>query len=122
MKIYNRKMLRKQKAQALTEFIITAAFVLVPLFLMVPLIAKYIDIKHATINAARYQAWEYTVWHNAADDHDIFNNFFEARIPYKTPDETAAEAERRFFSRIQEPHAVVRSEPFAECGDTPYRR
>jgi hypothetical protein len=111
MERYNRAMLQKQKAQALTEFIITAAFVLVPLFLMVPLIAKYIDIKHATINAARYQAWEYTVWHNALDDHDIFNNFSAAGVPYKTPSETAAEAERRFFSRIQEGTTTIPISP-----------
>lgn len=51
-----------QKGQAATEFVIAAAFVLVPLFLTVPLLGKYIDIKHAAIQQARFSAWEYTVW------------------------------------------------------------
>lgn len=51
-----------QKGQAATEFVIAAAFVLVPLFLTLPLLGKYIDIKHAAIQHARFSAWEYTVW------------------------------------------------------------
>jgi hypothetical protein len=86
----------------MTEFQICAAYVLVPLFLIVPLVAKYIDIKHATINAARYQAWEYTAWYNSADDHDIVDNFSAARVPYKSPESTRAESERRLFSYIRE--------------------
>lgn len=92
----------RQSGQAMTEFQICAAYVLIPLFLMVPLLAKYIDIKHATISAARYQAWEYTAWYNAADDHDIVTNFTAANVPYKTPATTAKETERRFFSGIRE--------------------
>ena len=51
-----------QSGQAMTEFIISASFFLVPLFLAMSLIAKYIDIKQANVQAARYQVWEYTVW------------------------------------------------------------
>lgn len=91
-----------QRGQAMTEFQICAAWVLIPLFLMIPLLGKYIDIKHATISAARYQAWEYTAWYNAADDHDIVTNFTSATVPYKSPAVTANETERRFFSRIRE--------------------
>ena len=91
-----------QLGQAMTEFQICAAYVLVPLFLIVPLVAKYIDIKHATINSARYQAWEYTAWYNSVDDHDIVGNFTAAKIPYKSPDDTAKESERRLFSYIRE--------------------
>ncbi len=86
----------------MTEFQVAAAFVLVPLFLIVPLVGKYIDIKHAAINSARYQAWEYTAWYNSVDDHDIVGNFTAAKIPYKSPDVTAAESERRLFSYIRE--------------------
>lgn len=59
----------RQQGQAATEFLIAAAFVLVPLFLIVPLLGKYIDIKHAAIQQARFTAWEYTVW--AGDDERI---------------------------------------------------
>lgn len=92
----------KQRGQAMTEFVITATYLLVPLFLIVPLLAKYIDIKHAGINAARYQAWEYTSWHDPADDHEIMDNFTSTARPNKTKDITQRETRRRFFSRIQE--------------------
>jgi len=53
---------RNENGQAATEFIIAAVFVLVPLFLIIPLLGKYIDIRHAAIQQARYETWEYTVW------------------------------------------------------------
>lgn len=56
------QIIKNPKGQAATEFLVAAAFVLVPLFLIVPLIGKYIDIKHASIQHARFTAWEYTVW------------------------------------------------------------
>lgn len=46
----------------MTEFNVTAVFLLVPLFIMIPLLGKYIDMKHASVQAARYMAWERTVW------------------------------------------------------------
>ena len=64
MTTYRTQFKSRESGQAMTEFQICAAYVLIPLFLMVPLLAKYIDIKHATISAARYQAWEYTAWYN----------------------------------------------------------
>lgn len=86
----------------MTEFQITAAFILIPLFLIIPLLAKYIDIKHATINAARYQAWEYTAWHNKSDDHKILDNYTANSVPYKSPGVTATESRQRIFSKIDE--------------------
>ncbi|HKJ65489.1 MAG TPA: hypothetical protein VJ969_08810 [Desulfopila sp.] len=58
-----------EKGQAATEFTIAAAFVLVPLFLIVPLLGKYIDIRHAAIQHARFSAWEYTVWQGKEDTY-----------------------------------------------------
>lgn len=55
-------LLDNQGGQAMTEFVIAAVFLLVPLFILVPLLGKYIDIKHAAIQQARYEAWEYSVW------------------------------------------------------------
>ena len=51
-----------QRGQALAEFVIAAAAVLIPLFLLVPLLGKYQDMQATTIQAARYAAWERTVW------------------------------------------------------------
>lgn len=51
-----------QCGQAATECVLLSIFILVPLFLFIPLIGKYIDVKHATIAQARYEVWEYTAW------------------------------------------------------------
>ena len=51
---------RGQHGQAMVEFVI-AMLVLLPIFFMIPILGKYLDIKMATISAARYEAWERTV-------------------------------------------------------------
>ena len=90
----------RSAGQAMTELLIAATFVLVPLFLLIPLLGKYIDIRHATVQAARYEAWEYTVWFNGAgggqkdDRPDGYSN----SLPMKTVDQTERESMRRFFS------------------------
>ncbi|MDB5809174.1 MAG: hypothetical protein JWN94_1296 [Betaproteobacteria bacterium] len=56
-----------QSGQALVEFTIAAATVLLPLFLIIPILGKYMDMKAASIQAARYAAWERTVWFGGAD-------------------------------------------------------
>jgi hypothetical protein len=53
---------RRQHGQAMIEALIACALVLVPLFLAIPVLAKYMDIKAYTVQAARYAAWERTVW------------------------------------------------------------
>lgn len=95
-----------QRGQAMTEFVISATYVLIPLFIAIPMLAKYIDIKHASIQAARYEAWEYTVWYDDAnnDDHDILDNFDPDvpgfLTPEKTLDTVRNESQRRFYSRV----------------------
>lgn len=59
--------LQQQRGQAMTEFTITAMFLLVPLFLLIPIIGKYIDIRHSTVQTARTMAWERTVWFEQAN-------------------------------------------------------
>ena len=51
-----------QCGQAMVETLIAAALVLVPLFLGAPVIAKYLDIRSHVVQAARYAAWERTIW------------------------------------------------------------
>ena len=48
--------------QAMAEFSVTAVFVLVPIFLLIPLVGKYIDLRHTAVQSARQAAWERTVW------------------------------------------------------------
>lgn len=50
-----------QHGQAMTEFLV-ACLVLIPLFLAMPLLGKYLDMAHAGVQGSRYLAWERTVW------------------------------------------------------------
>lgn len=75
--------------QALTEFLVVA-LALVPLFLLMPLIAKYQDIAQQTQMASRYVAFD------AAARNEWQNS-------WKDPAQLAAEVRRRFFSNPDAP-------------------
>ncbi|MDQ6679430.1 MAG: hypothetical protein M3Y67_00495 [Pseudomonadota bacterium] len=79
----------RARGQALTEFLV-AAVALVPLFLLMPLIAKYQDISHATQIASRY----------AAFDAFVRNDGFGTAKPEA---QLADEVRRRFFSNADAP-------------------
>lgn len=87
---------RHQHGQAVTEMVIMSAFVLIPLLLLIPLLGKYIDIQHAAIQAARYEAWEYTVWYGSTSERP---SGYTGSQPVKSPQQTQRESRRRFFSR-----------------------
>lgn len=93
----------REAGQAMTEFVIAATFVLLPLFVFVPMLAKYIDFKHAAIQAARYQAWEYTVWYNSLDDHDIVDNFNTGHAGFRMPRKDVATTQAESRNRIMGP-------------------
>lgn len=57
---------RRICGQALTETL-ASLLALVPLFILVPYIGKYLDVKHKATDAARYAVWERTVWSDAAN-------------------------------------------------------
>ncbi len=52
----------QQRGQAIAEMIIASAFLLVPLFLLMTLLMKYIDMDVAAQEAARYAAFQRTVY------------------------------------------------------------
>ena len=52
----------RQRGQALTEFIIVATMLLVPLYLLIPVLGKYLDMKASAVVGARYVAWERTIY------------------------------------------------------------
>ena len=95
-----------QSGQAMTEFSIVAAFVLVPLFLMVPMMGKFLDMKASAIQASRYAAWERTVWHGNS-------TWAEGE---KSDLEIETEIKRRFFSDTAEAALISTdmSEPDAD--------
>ena len=78
-----------QHGQALTEFLVTAV-ALVPLFLLMPLIAKYQDIAHSTQMASRYVAFD------AFARNDSVST-------WKSESQLADEVRRRFFSNADAP-------------------
>jgi hypothetical protein len=80
---------KQQQGQALTEFLV-AAVAIIPLFLLIPLIAKYQDINHTTQAASRYAAFE------AMTRNDSVST-------WKTPSQLADEVRRRFFSNPDAP-------------------
>ncbi|WP_371766288.1 hypothetical protein [Massilia sp.] len=75
--------------QALTEFLVVA-LVLVPLYLLMPMIAKYQDFAYQTLMASRYVAFDAAV-----------NN--EWQNTWKSPAQLAGEVRRRFFSTPDAP-------------------
>ena len=80
----NSRVLQHQKGQALTEFLVVAT-ALVPLFLLIPVIAKYQDIAQSTQMASRYAAFDAMV-RNASQNS------------LKPIDQLQDEVRRRFFS------------------------
>jgi hypothetical protein len=56
-----------QRGQAIVEFLV-ASLVLIPLFLLIPVIGKYLDMKQATIAASRKLAFECTVRYQDCDN------------------------------------------------------
>lgn len=51
----------------MSEFLICALFVLVPLFIAITALGKLLDVQHTVDMAARYAAWERTVWYPESD-------------------------------------------------------
>ncbi len=80
---------RLEQGQALAEFL-AVALVLIPLFLLVPMIAKYQDLAHFTQLASRYAAFDATVRNDTTGT-------------WKPEAELAAEVRRRFFSNSDAP-------------------
>lgn len=61
---------RIQRGQALTEFIVVAALFLVPMYFLIPMVGKYVDMKGAAVQGARYAAWERTVYFGGSTASD----------------------------------------------------
>jgi hypothetical protein len=57
----------------MVEFIVAGTFVLVPLFLAISIFGKSINVQHTAEVAARYGAWERTVWYEASPESGQFD-------------------------------------------------
>lgn len=80
---------RAPRGHAVAEFVAMLA-VLVPLLLLTPILGKYADLSHTTVQASRYGAWERTI---ASEDA-------------KSDAQLNVEVRRRFYSR---PEAFIKT-------------
>ncbi len=76
---------RRMRGQSTVEFLVLA-LVLLPLFLIVPLLGKQLDIAQTAASASRYVAFEGTVRHGSSLQ------------PWTADAQLADEVRRRFFS------------------------
>lgn len=83
------KICSRCQGQALTEFLVLAV-ALVPLYLLIPVIAKYQDVAGEVEMASRYVTFE-----------SMTRN--DAQSSWKTPAELAGDVRRRFFSNTDAP-------------------
>ncbi|MGZ5000882.1 MAG: TadE family protein [Methylomonas sp.] len=83
----------RARGQAMVELIIVASLVLVPLFLAIPLLGKYLDIRSTAVQTARYAAWERTVWYggDAASSLGWFGASNQWQANAKTDDQIRRE-------------------------------
>lgn len=100
----------KQTGQAMTEFVVVAATVLVPLFLILPILGKYGDMNITAPQAARYVVWERTVWHNS-NDYESNGVDTSTNYPEKAPATIAYEAKQRF---MQDPMVDLTSSGYTQ--------
>jgi len=84
----------------MVELLIVASFVLIPLFLAIPLLGKYLDVRSNAVQGARYAAWERTVWYGGDAASSIgwgsFTNKWKANA--KTDGAIQAELRARQFA------------------------
>ncbi len=64
------KKIELQKGAVWVEFLVASSTVLLSMFFLIPMLAKYTDIRHSTEQAARYSAWERTVWHGPVGEYN----------------------------------------------------
>lgn len=85
----NQRPMSMQQGQALTEFL-AISVAMVPLFLLIPVIAKYQDISNSTQMASRYVAFD-----------AMYRN--DSMGTWKPESQLADEVRRRFFSNSDAP-------------------
>lgn len=95
---------RGQRGQAMVEFVVSAMFFLVPLFLAISALGKFLDVQHTTEMAGRYAAWERTVWYDGSSS--TFNSFNAPNS--KTADAISHELGARLLSDRSTSTTVIR--------------
>ncbi len=81
----------------MTEFAIVAAAVLVPLFLVLPVLTKYGEAGQKSVEMARYAAWERSVWHEPGSA-GVPAGAITAGLPQKPASDIEEETRQRFMA------------------------
>lgn len=91
-----------QRGAALTEFVVVGTLLIIPLFLLIPVLAKLISQSHDVQMGARYAAWERTVWYDS-ERPPPHGNESAARSVAKSDADVAREIDARIFAAVDEP-------------------
>jgi len=99
------KFMQEQKGSSMVEFIVSL-LVFIPLFIGIPLLGKYADIKHKTIESSRYIAWERTIYSAPGADTTWKDRHISSNGSYryetsKSDTDILGDAEKRFFGHPQ---------------------
>ena len=95
-----------QRGQAMTEFVVSVGFIFLVLFIIVPTFGKILDMKFQNQQAARYVAWERTVWlrdmnswggNDNTGDFVISSNEFES-VAMRSDSDLTNSLHNRFFN------------------------
>lgn len=97
--------MQEQKGSSMVEFIVSL-LVFIPLFIGIPLLGKYADIKHKTIESSRYIAWERTIYSAPGADTTWKDRHISSNGSYryetsKSDTDILGDAEKRFFGHPQ---------------------
>lgn len=87
----------RQAGQSMVETLVAATFILVPLFIMVPLLGKYIDMQASVLQAARNAAFERTIW-SASGNRDG-----SPGVAKQTDAQIQAKIALRYFGALESP-------------------
>ncbi len=87
----------------MVEFIAMSAALLVPLFVIVPLLGKFADLNFQTQMAGRYVTWERTVWFQDGGPNDnvpVELDLDNGAVATRSDAVIAATAQNRFFRNV----------------------
>jgi hypothetical protein len=85
----------RESGQSLVGTLIVGLFVLVPVFLLVPLLGKYIDLQSTALQAARNAAFERTIFSASGSRH-------QATVAQKSNSTLEDQTRYRFFSNLDQ--------------------
>lgn len=94
---------KNQKGQALIELGIFVSFIVAPLLLLVPYLAKLIEARHYNDMSARYVAWEKTIWLERNPSNWSYSSGGLSGLAIKQTDSIEKEVPFRLFSKTDIP-------------------